>query len=56
MHHHNMLDLAPAACVASEAILAPLRGRAMHDRGRELPRILLPRTRVNKPYRVRYAS
>jgi hypothetical protein len=34
--------------MASQAILAALRGRYMHDPASELPRILLLGTRVNK--------
>src|SRR5215208_2078097 len=37
-----------AACVASEALLAALRGRSMQDPAYELRRIPLPRTPVNR--------
>jgi hypothetical protein len=34
----------------SDAILVALGGGTMQDRGYELPRILIPRTRVNTAY------
>ena len=37
-----------AACRRSRAILAPLRGGYMHSAAYGLPRIYIPRTRVNK--------
>src|SRR5215211_173423 len=42
------VDPTHAAGRASEAILAALGGRSMHDRAFELPRISLPRTSMNK--------
>ena len=42
------VDPLHSAWWASEAILAALGGRSMHDPASELPRIPLPRTPVNK--------
>jgi hypothetical protein len=57
------VDLPDAAWWASEAIVAPLRWRSMHNPANELLRIPLPRTSVNKeklgdfsPYRREFGA
>src|SRR5215203_2336507 len=42
------VDPRPPWCMVSQAILALLRGRFMHDPASELPRIPIPRTPLNK--------
>src|SRR5215204_1031375 len=43
------VDPRPPWCIVSQAILAALRGRYMHDPASELRRIPLLRTPMNKP-------
>jgi hypothetical protein len=56
--HAPPLDVVVAhtACRRLEATVAALGGRSMHDPASELPRIPLPRTRVNNALRVRGAE